>query len=53
MTIVCVQMRQVVKKNRNTLKSILASIVIACYIYTCIKIVYFMYLFIYFIYTFP
>ena len=50
MTIVSVQMRQVVKKNGNIIKSVLASIVIACYIYTCVKFIYFIYMFVYNIY---
>ena len=42
--------KKVVKKNANMLKSLLATIVIMCYVFSCVKIVYFIYYYIYKLY---
>jgi hypothetical protein len=42
-----IRFNQVVRRNRSTIKSILATIVIICYIYTCVNIIYFIYYILY------
>lgn len=42
-----IRFNQVVRRNRAIIKSILATIVIICYIYTCVNIIYFIYYILY------
>jgi len=42
-----IRFNQVVRRNGATIKSILATFVIICYIYTCVHIIYFIYYIIY------